>query len=58
MAEGTSSSEPEKGPFKITRLLLPAGHIEGGRAPVGPLLVEMIEKSRRALELELGKRVR
>jgi hypothetical protein len=58
-------------PYKTTGFHLPAdlwellnrvaferARTKGGRASVSALLVEMIEKNRKALELELGKTVR
>jgi len=58
-------------PFKTTGVHLPAdlwellnrvaferARTKGGRASVSALLVEMIERNRKALELELGKTVR
>jgi hypothetical protein len=58
-------------PFKTTGVHLPAdlwellnrvaferARTKGGRASVSALLVEMIERKRKALELELGKKAR
>jgi hypothetical protein len=58
-------------PFKTTGIHLPAdlwellnrvaferARIKGGRASVSALLVEMIERNRKALQLELGKTLR
>ena len=71
MAKQTSAPEPNKRPYKITGVHLPAdlwellnrvaferARTKGGRASVSALLVEMIERNRKALELELGKTVR
>ena len=65
--DGSASSRP----FKTTGVHLPADLWEllnrvaferaknnGGRASVSALLVEMIERNRKALELELVKTVR
>jgi hypothetical protein len=71
MAKRTPPSEPQERPYKTTGLHLPAdlwellnrvafyrAKDEGGRASVSALLVGMIEKHRKELELELGKRMR
>ena len=72
MAKETAASEPSpERPYKTTGLHLPAdlwellnrvaferARTRGGRASVSALLVAMIEKNRKALELELGKTVR
>jgi hypothetical protein len=71
MAKRISSSEPQGRPYKTTGLHLPVdlwellnrvaferARTKGGRASVSALLVQMIEKNRKALELELGKTVR
>ncbi|MBV8891341.1 MAG: hypothetical protein JO138_23590 [Acidobacteriaceae bacterium] len=42
----------------LNRVAFERAKQRGGRASVSALLVEMIEKNRRALELELGKTVR
>jgi hypothetical protein len=65
------AAELHKAPYKTTGVHLPAelwellnrvaferAKTRGGRASVSALLVEMIEKDRKALELELGKTVR
>ena len=72
MAKKTAASEPSpERPYKTTGLHLPAdlwellnrvaferARTRGGRASVSALLVAMIEKHRKELELELGKTVR
>jgi hypothetical protein len=72
MAKRTSPSEPPQvRPYKTTGLHLPAdlwellnrvaferARTKGGRASVSALLVAMIERHRKELELELGKTVR
>ena len=72
MAKKTAASEPPKErPYKTTGVHLPKdlwellnrvaferARTRGGRASVSALLVEMIERNRKALELELGKTVR
>jgi hypothetical protein len=63
--------EPKERPYKTTGVHLPSelwellnrvaferARTRSGRASVSGLLVEMIERNRRALELELGKTVR
>ncbi len=42
----------------LNRVAFERARTKGGRASVSALLVEMIERNRRALELELGKTVR
>lgn len=42
----------------LNRVAFERAKLRGGRASVSALVVEMIEKNRRALELELGKTVR
>jgi hypothetical protein len=64
-------SEPRDRPYKTTGVHLPSdlwellnrvaferARTRGGRASVSALLVEMIEKNRKALALELEKTVR
>ena len=71
MPQQRSTSEPNERPYKTTGVHLPAdlwellnrvaferARTKGGRASVSALLVEMIEKNRKALELELRKAVR
>ena len=71
MARAKPVTEPKERPYKTTGVHLPAdlwellnrvaferARTKGGRASVSALLVEMIEKNRKALELELGKTVR
>jgi hypothetical protein len=71
MAKKTAASEPQERPFKTTGVHLPKdlwellnrvaferARTRGGRASVSALLVAMIEKHRKELELELGKTVR
>jgi hypothetical protein len=71
MAKKTATSGPRERPYKTTGLHLPAdlwellnrvaferARTKGGRASVSALLVEMIEKNRTRLELELGKTMR
>ena len=71
MAKKTAASEPQERPYKTTGVHLPAdlwellnrvaferARTRGGRASVSALLVQMIERNRKALELELGKTVR
>lgn len=71
MAKTIPDAEAQERPYKTTGVHLPADLWEllnrvaferaktrGGRASVSALLVEMIEKNRKALELELGKTVR
>ena len=71
MAKTSSPPEPQDRPYKTTGVHLPSdlwellnrvaferARTRGGRASVSALLVEMIEKHRKALELELGKTVR
>jgi hypothetical protein len=42
----------------LNRVAFERARTKGGRASVSALLVEMIDKNRKALELELGKTVR
>ena len=42
----------------LNRVAFERARTKGGRASVSALLVEMIERNRRALELELGKTLR
>ncbi len=42
----------------LNRVAFERARTKGGRASVSALLVEMIERNRKALELELGKTVR
>ena len=71
MQKGVSAATAKERPYKTTGLHLPEelwvllnrvaferARRNGGRASVSALLVEMIEKNRKALELELGKTVR
>jgi hypothetical protein len=71
MPKQTSEPGLTERPYKTTGVHLPAdlwellnrvaferARTRGGRASVSALLVEMIEKNRKALELELGKMVR
>jgi hypothetical protein len=71
MPKGVSAATAKERPYKTTGLHLPEelwvllnrvaferARRNGGRASVSALLVEMIEKNRKALELELGKAVR
>jgi hypothetical protein len=71
MAKAKAVPEPVVRPYKTTGVHLPAdlwellnrvaferARTKGGRASVSALLVEMIEKNRKSLELELGKTVR
>ena len=72
MAKKTAASEPSpERLYKTTGVHLPAdlwellnrvaferARTRGGRASVSALLVAMIEKNPKALELELGKTVR
>lgn len=71
MPKSKAAPEPQERPYKTTGVHLPAdlwellnrvaferAKTKGGRASVSALLVEMIEKNRRTLELELGKTVR
>ena len=71
MAKKTAAPEPQERPYKTTGVHLPAdlwvllnrvaferARTKGGRASASALLVAMIEKNRKALELELGKTVR
>jgi len=71
MAKQTAVSGAKDRPYKTTGVHLPAdlwellnrvaferARTKGGRASVSALLVAMIEKHRRELELELGKTVR
>jgi hypothetical protein len=71
MPKKATASEPQERPYKTTGVHLPADLWEllnrvaferarsrGGRASVSALLVEMIERNRKALEVELGKAVR
>lgn len=71
MAKKTAVPELQERPYKTTGVHLPAdlwellnrvaferARTKGGRASVSALLVEMIERNRRALELELGKTLR
>jgi hypothetical protein len=71
MAKQTAVSEAKDRPYKTTGVHLPAdlwellnrvaferARTKGGRASVSALLVAMIEKHRKELELELGKTVR
>lgn len=70
MAKKTAASEAKER-FKTTGVHLPESHwillnrvaferarTRGGRASVSALLVEMIEKNRKSLELELGQMMR
>ena len=70
-AKGNRASFVSRRPFRTTGVHLPAdlwellnrvaferARTKGGRASVSALLVEMIERNRKALELELGKTVR
>jgi hypothetical protein len=71
MAKQTAVSEAKERPYKTTGVNLPAdlwellnrvaferARTKGGRASVSALLVEMIERNRKSLELELKGRVR
>ena len=71
MGKKTAEPQPQHRPCKTTGVHLPAdlwellnrvaferARTKGGRASVSALLVEMIAKNRKALELELGKTVR
>jgi hypothetical protein len=71
MAKRSSTAESSERPYKTTGVHLPTdlwellnrvaferARTKGGRASVSALLVAMIEKNRKALELELGKTVR
>jgi hypothetical protein len=71
MAKRPSLPEPQDRPYKTTGVHLPSdlwellnrvaferARTRGGRASVSALLVEMIDRNRKALELELGKTVR
>jgi hypothetical protein len=71
MAKRTAAFSAQERPYKTTGVHLPAdlwvllnrvaferARTRGGRASVSALLAEMIEKNRKALELELGKMVR
>jgi hypothetical protein len=71
MAKQTAVSEAKERPYKTTGVHLPAdlwellnrvaferARTKGGRASVSALLVEMIERNRRSLELELKGVVR
>jgi hypothetical protein len=71
MAKKTGEPKQRERPYKTTGVHLPADLWEllnrvaferaktrGGRASVSALLVDMIEKHRKGLELELGKTVR
>jgi hypothetical protein len=71
MAKAKAVPDPKERPYKTTGVHLPAdlwellnrvaferARTKGGRASVSALLVEMIEKNRKALGLELGKTVR
>jgi hypothetical protein len=71
MPKAQIAPEPKERPYKTTGVHLPSdlwellnrvaferARTRGGRASVSALLVEMIEKNRKALELELGKKVR
>ena len=71
MAKKIAASEPQERPYKTTGVHLPAdlwellnrvaferARTRGGRASVSALLVQMIERNRKSLELELGKTVR
>lgn len=71
MAKAKVVTQPEGRPYKTTGVHLPSDLWEllnrvafkrastrGGRASVSALLVQMIEKNRKDLELELGKTVR
>ena len=71
MAKRSSPDESSERPYKTTGVHLPVdlwellnrvaferARTKGGRASVSALLVAMIEKNRKALELELGKTVR
>jgi hypothetical protein len=71
MAKAKAAPEPQLRPYKTTGVHLPAdlwellnrvaferARTKGGRASVSALLVEMIEKHRKALEIEFGKTVR
>ena len=50
MANKKAAHEPKERPYETTEVHLLSGF--------SPLLVQMIEKNRKALELELGKTVR
>jgi hypothetical protein len=71
MPKAQIAPEQKERPYKTTGVHLPSdlwellnrvaferARTRGGRASVSALLVEMIEKNRKALELELGKKVR
>ena len=71
MGKKTAEPQPQHRPYKTTGVHLPAdlwellnrvaferARTKGGRASVSALLLEMIDKNRKALELELGKTVR
>ncbi len=71
MPKPTAASEAKDRPYKTTGVHLPAdlwellnrvaferARTKGGRASVSALLVEMIERNRKALELELKRAVR
>jgi hypothetical protein len=71
MAKQKAAPEPKERPYKTTGVHLPSdlwellnrvaferARTRGGHASVSALLVEMIERNRKALELELGKTVR
>lgn len=71
MAKQTAASSAKERPYKTTGVHLPAdlwallnrvaferARTKGGRASVSALLVDMIEKHRKELELELGKAMR
>ena len=71
MAKTKPTAAPPERPYKTTGVHLPAdlwellnrvaferARTRGGRASVSALLVAMIERNRKALELELGKTVR
>ena len=71
MAKKSVAPEPQDCPYKTTGVHLPAdlwellnrvdfeyARTKRSRASVSALLVEMIERKRKPLELELGKTVR
>ncbi len=71
MSKRKTAQAPIARPYKTTGVHLPAdlwellnrvaferARTKGGRASVSALLVEMIERNRKALELELGKAMR
>jgi hypothetical protein len=71
MTKKTATFEPKERPYKTTgvhlrtdqwellnRVAFERARTKGGRASVSALLVEMIERNRKALELELGRTMR